>query len=133
MMEATRILLVEDDPDVRPLLEHILLSNDFHVTTADSVAVASALLDSQPYDLVIADVNLPDGSGLRVADRAIAAGVRALVVTGQGLSLAPGSLAPYDYLLKPMRVEELLAGIRRCLLARDGTATPKVVPFPKAD
>jgi DNA-binding response OmpR family regulator len=131
-MEATRILLVEDDPDVRPLLEHILLSNDFHVTTAESVAVANALLGSQPYDLVIADVNLPDGNGLQVVDRAIAAGVPALVVTGHGLSLTPGSLAPYDYLLKPMRVEELLAGIRRCL-ARDGTEASKVVPFPKTD
>ncbi|HZB90149.1 MAG TPA: response regulator [Stellaceae bacterium] len=125
-----RILLVEDDPDVRPLLEHILLRNDFQVTTIESVAGAISLLSSQPYDLVVTDVNLPDGSGLRVADRAAATGVKALVITGQGLSLAPGSLAGYDYLLKPLRVDVLLAAIARCLASAEAA---QVVRFPKAE
>jgi len=124
-----RILLVEDDPDVRPLLEHILLSERFEVTAAESVAVATMLLASQPFDLVICDVNLPDGSGLAVADKAIATGIKALVVTGHGLSLKPESLAPYDYLLKPVRVGELLQTVNRCLGAKgDGS---DVVRFPK--
>jgi len=89
-----RILLGEDDVEVRPLLEHILMDNGFRVTTAENVASATTLLGSQPFDLAICDVNLPDGSGLTVADKAIAAGVKALVVTGHQLSLKPGSLAP---------------------------------------
>ncbi len=68
-----RILLVEDDVEVRPLLEHILMDNGFQVTTAESVASATTLLSSQPFDLAICDVKLPDGSGLTVADKAIAA------------------------------------------------------------
>jgi DNA-binding response OmpR family regulator len=132
-MTGVRVLLVEDDADVRPLLEHILLSNAFEVTTADSVSVASSLLGSQPYDLVIADVNLPDGNGLRVADQAIAAGVRVLVVTGHGLSLKPGSLAPYDYLLKPLRVEELLTAVRRSLAKDKAGGEPNIVTFPKTN
>jgi DNA-binding response OmpR family regulator len=123
-----RILLVEDDDEVRPLIEHILLDNGFQATTAESVATAITLLDSRPFDLVMCDVILPDGSGLTVADRAKAAGVKALVVTGQGLSLKPGSLAPYDYLLKPVRVPELLAGIERCLVDKGGDA--EVIQFP---
>ena len=86
-----RILLIEDDADVRPLLEHILLEQRYEVTTAETVLTATALLNSQPFDLVICDVNLPDGSGLAVADRAKAAGVKVLVMTGQGLSLEPAS------------------------------------------
>ena len=125
-----RILLVEDDADVRPLLEHILFAEGHHVTTAESVKVAVSLLGSQPYDLVITDVNLPDGSGLTVADQAIAAEIATLVVTGHGLRLKPGSLAPYDYLLKPVRPAELLAAINRCLAQRGGDA--QVVPFPKS-
>lgn len=124
----TRILLVEDDPDVQPLLEHILVAEGHHVTAAGSVAVAASLLSAQPFDLVICDVNLPDGSGLKIADQAIAAGVKALVVTGHGLSVKPGSLQPYNYLLKPIRVGELAAAIKRCL---DGTSRSKVVRFPK--
>jgi DNA-binding NtrC family response regulator len=124
-----RVLLVEDDVEVRPLLEHILMDNGFRVATAENVAIATRLLDSQPFDLVICDVNLPDGSGLTVADKAIAAGVKALVVTGHQLSLKPGSLTPYDYLLKPLRVPELLNGIDRCLADRGGES--KVVQLPK--
>ena len=124
-----RTLLVEDDPDVRPLLEHILLVEGHHVTMAESVAVGRSLLGSQPYDLLITDVNLPDGSGLSLADQAIAAGIKTLVLTGHGLKLKPGSLAPYDYLLKPIRVAELLAAINRCLSQRDGGA--RIVRFPK--
>jgi len=120
-----RVLLVEDDPDVQPLLEHILVMEGYDVTVAGSVAVAASLLRAQPFDLVICDVNLPDGSGLEIADQAIAMGVKPLVVTGQGLSLEPGSLEPYDYLLKPVRVRELATAIRRCL------GDSQVVQFPK--
>ena len=112
-----RILLVEDDVEVRLLLEHILLDNGYEVITAESVAAATTLLGSQPFDLALCYVNLVDGSGLTVADRAIAAGVKALVVTGYGMSLEPGSLAPCVYLPKPFRVIELLDGIDRCLAA----------------
>jgi len=128
-----RILLVEDDPDVRPLLEHILLTSDFQVTSTESVATASSLLDNQPFDLVITDVNLPDGSGLQIADKAIAMRTKALVVTGHGLTLRPGSLEPYDYLLKPLRVGELLAGIKRCLAKEETRDEANVVQFPKPE
>src|SRR5437879_2322873 len=112
-----RILLVDDDVEVRPLLEHILLDNGYQVVTAESVATATRLLGSQPFDLVLCYVNSSDGSGLTVADSAIAAGIKALVVTGYGMSLEPGSLAPCVYLPKPFRVIELLDGIDRCLAA----------------
>ena len=110
-----RILLVEDDLDVRPLLEHILLDNGYQVTAAERVASAVALLGTQAFDLAICDVNLPDGSGLVVSDRAVAAGVKALVITGYGLTIQAGILSAYDYLLKPLRGHELLAGIERHL------------------
>ncbi len=122
-----RILLVEDDVDVRPLLEHILLDAEFAVTAVETEANALALLDKQPFDLVVTDVNLPDGSGLKVADRAKELGVRALVFTGHGLSLKPGMLAPYDYLLKPLTAREFIEAVRRRLPRDDA----EVVPFPK--
>jgi two-component system, response regulator RegA len=123
-----RILLVEDDRDVRPLLEHIINTEGYQVTSVESVANALSLIATQPFDLVVTDANLPDGSGLKVADKAKEAGVKALVVTGYGLSLTPGSLAAYDYLLKPIRAAELLEAIRRRLPRDEG----RVVPFSKA-
>jgi DNA-binding NtrC family response regulator len=118
---VARILLVEDDLNVRPLMEHIMVEHGYEVTSAESVTSAVALLGAQPFDLVICDVKLPDGNGLIVADKAIAAGLGALVITGYGLSIQPGSLAPYDYLLKPVRGDELLAGIQRCLADKSGS------------
>ena len=107
----------------------MLLTERYQVTVAESVAVATSLLELQPFDLVICDVNLPDGSGLAVADKAIAAGIKVLVVTGHGLSLTPGSLAPYDYLLKPLRVNELVLAIERRLAEKGGDS--EVIQFPK--
>lgn len=124
-----RILLVDDDPDVRPLLEHILLSDGHKVTTAESVKVGRKLLSRQPFDLLLTDVNLPDGSGLDLADQAKAAGVQVLVLTGHGLKLAPGSLQGYNYLLKPIRVAELNQAVQKALAGGRGDAS--IVPFPK--
>ena len=123
-----RILLVEDDLDVRPLLEYVLGTEAGHeVAAVESVANAATLLATQPFDLVVTDVNLPDGNGLRIADQAKAQGVKALVLTAHGLSFAPGELAAYDYLLKPLRVKEFLAAVRRQLPREDGQA----LSFPK--
>ena len=110
-----RILLVDDDPDVRPLLEHIIFSGGHEVTPAESLKVACKLLGKQPYDLLITDVNLPDGSGLDLADEATAAGLTTLVLTGHGLKLRPGSLNGYHHLLKPIRVAELTKAIHERL------------------
>jgi DNA-binding response OmpR family regulator len=125
-----RIVLVDDDPDVRPLLEHIILSDGHQVTCAESLKVGRALLGKQPYDLLITDVNLPDGSGLDLADEAIAAAIKTLVLTGHGLKLRPGMLNGYRYLLKPVRVAELTKAIHECLAQKDGDAN--IVPFPKS-
>jgi DNA-binding response OmpR family regulator len=79
------------------------------------VAVATSMLNSQAFDLVVADLNLPDGSGLTVVEKAIGGGLKVLFLTGDGLALEPGSLAPYHYLLKPIRAAELIAAIERRL------------------
>jgi two-component system, NtrC family, response regulator PilR len=110
-----RILLVDDDKHLLPLLEHTLLNNGYHVATADSVATGLSILRSQPFDLLITDVNLPDGIGLTIADEALAAGIKVLVMTAHGLSVKPGKLANYDYLLKPVRIDELLDAVERRL------------------
>ena len=51
-------------------------------------------------------------------DEAKTVGVKALVLTGHGPSVKPGERAPYDYLLKPLRVSEIVAAIERTLAAQ---------------
>ena len=58
-----RILLVEDDPNVLMLLEHVLRGAGHDVDLASTVRQARSHLGQRRYDLVVADGKLPDGTG----------------------------------------------------------------------
>jgi CheY-like chemotaxis protein len=112
-----RILLVEDDWDVRLLWEHTLLEAAYDVDTAWSVESGRDFLNHGHYDLIIADGRLRDGIGLAVVDQAREMGIPALIVTGYAFTLdglAAGS-PRYDVLLKPVRPAELLKAVAEAL------------------
>lgn len=110
-----RILLVEDDPDVGPLLEHALLHAGFKVHWVSTASEAHDLLEKRDYALVLTDVMLPDGNGLDIADAAKAKGVRSLVITGYAFKFPNERFAQHDVLLKPVRPNELVDTIERKL------------------
>src|SRR5690242_19522186 len=101
-----RILLVEDEADVRLLLEHVLLAGEYRVDSAATVEAACALLDGHTYDLVLADGRLEDGTGMMVAEKAAESGTKALIITGYAFDLPKEQLARYEFLLKPVRPSE---------------------------
>ena len=109
------ILLVEDDPDVGPLLENILLSAGYKVSKVTTVAAAELLLAQRSHDLLLTDVNLPDGNGIAVADKAKTLGVKVVLITGYALQIPPDQLQRHEYLMKPVRARELLSVIGRAL------------------
>jgi DNA-binding NtrC family response regulator len=113
-MPMRRILLVEDDPDVRLLLEHVLIDAGYRVVTARTMADAVDHLRG-PYDLVIADVKLPDGTGMEVADAATAHGVKAILITGYAFCLSAETTDRYELLLKPVRPDEILRALERAI------------------
>ncbi|WP_294061707.1 response regulator [Sphingomonas sp.] len=106
-----RVLVVEDEPLVAFDTEHFLHSEGFEiVATVDSVAEALRVMDEDDaIDLVLADVNLSDGSGVTVAEAAQERAVRVLFVTAdcpkEARALAVGCLA------KPYPQKDLLAAI----------------------
>jgi CheY-like chemotaxis protein len=110
-----RILLVEDDPDIRVLMEHVLLAERYEVDPAETVAAAQRLLGRSHYDLVLADGVLPDGTGIDVAEEARRRGIPAIIVTAYAFSLPREQLARFELLLKPVRPAELLQAIERAL------------------
>src|SRR5690348_4629654 len=111
----SRILLVEDDPDVGPLLEHALLQAGFKVHWVNTAGEAQALLDERSYDLVLTDVMLPDGNGLDIADAAKVRNLKCLVITGYAFKFPKERLAQHEVLLKPLRPHELVEAIERRL------------------
>jgi two-component system, NtrC family, response regulator PilR len=110
------ILLVEDDPNVMMLLEHVLRGEGHDVDTATTVEQAcSRLRQSGGYNLVVADGKLPDGTGMQVGEAASVAGTKTLIVTGFAFQLPREELSKYVYLLKPVRPAEFLRAIDRML------------------
>jgi DNA-binding response OmpR family regulator len=123
-----RVLVVEDEPLVAFDTEHFLTGEGFTiVATVDSVADALAAIDAggEEIDLVLVDVRLSDGSGVEVAQRASARGIRVLFVTGncpgEARALAAGCLA------KPYPQRDLLAAIAAIEAVIEGQA-PKRLP-----
>ena len=111
-----RILVVEDDEATRRAITQALGALGHGITTADSVASASALVDA-PFDLLISDIGLPDGTGHDVLRRVRAARpIPAIALSGFGLdddlrrSLAAGFA---EHLTKPVDLSTLEAAIRR--------------------
>jgi DNA-binding response OmpR family regulator len=110
------ILLVEDDPEIGPLLQHILLAAGHTVDAAASCAGALALLHSGAvYDLVLADGRLADGSGFSIADEGRARGAKTLILTGYALQFSRDELERHPTIWKPVRRNELLAVVERRL------------------
>ena len=86
----SRILLVEDERDVRLILEHVLIDAGYAVDTAETASGARELLDGGSYDVLLADARLPDGTGMDLCDAAAEMGVKCLVMTGYAFTLPEG-------------------------------------------
>lgn len=115
---SARILVVEDDADTARLMSRLLNSSGYPTMTAGSVAEARQLCDEHRFDLLIADLSLPDGSGadlLRYDEKCFGKGI---IVSGhndehqESLGMAKGYS---DYLLKPIRFDHLLNVVQRVL------------------
>jgi two-component system, OmpR family, response regulator len=110
-----RILLVEDDPDVRQLLGDVLSSEGYALDMAETVLKAVSLLETNSYDLVLTDGVLPDGHGMAIADIAKARGVKALIFSGEAPAGAKQNLQRHDYMIKPVPQRVLLDAVARVL------------------
>ena len=120
----TRILVVEDNEDVRELAETMLASAGYAVVSAPSGEQALNLLDEgDAIDLVFTDVMMPGGmNGLQLADqvRARRPGTPILVTTGYMDELPAARGQRLDILSKPYRQEDLLARVRAILPGSNG-------------
>jgi two-component system response regulator HydG len=123
---AGRVLIIDDDPYFLRVLSRILTGENFLVKTAEGTAQAGQALREDSFDVVISDLRLPDGDGLTILQELRKAGTDTPVVilTAYGevdSYLAAMNAGAMEYLNKPVKTEELLAVIRKCLHSR---ATP---------
>jgi CheY-like chemotaxis protein len=61
-----RILVVDDEPDVRELVELLLAGPDRHIEGADGGRAALERLAAHPYDLIVSDLRMPEVDGIQI-------------------------------------------------------------------
>ena len=123
---APRILLVEDHADTRGVMERLLRWDGYAVTAAAGfgAALKVATAASEPFDLLIADIVLPDGCGWTLFERLRAEhpSLVGIVLSGHGMPehVARSHAAGFCvHVTKPVEFTLLKAEIRRCLSGRD--------------
>lgn len=125
---SLRVLVIEDDREIRSLLQTSLGVEGFTVQTAVSVSEAAAMLRSAMPDLVLLDLGLPDGDGCDLVREIRRKGaVPVLIVSARHQEAEKVKLLDAgadDYLTKPFSVRELLARIRVALRHRGTTLPP---------
>lgn len=122
-----KILIAEDDPNIRLGLVATLESEGYDVTAASDGAQALKLFPQTKFDLVVLDIMMPKASGYDVCRELRAAGARVpvlfLTAKGEEIDKVVGlKLGADDYVTKPFGVHELLARVE-ALLRRGRTTT----------
>lgn len=125
MAIVREILVVEDDLVIGSTLVLDLRKEGYRATHSKSVAEASSALGDHDFDLVILDLNLPDGSGLSVCSliQEEHSGTPVMVLTAQTdeeTALRSLNRGAIDFIRKPFGRRELLLRISRVLKGRGG-------------
>lgn len=123
-----RIVVVEDDEDIRDLIIGQLQRENYDVEPAATLGELRAILQDKVVDLLVLDLNLPDGDGLSLCRDLRAEGwsVAIIMVTARGSAIDRVlglELGADDYLTKPFDTDELLSRIRvamRNRMTKDG-------------
>lgn len=113
----TRVLIVDDEPDFAVLLSRQLgRATGFEVKTADSLQAAKELCETETFDVLVTDLNLPDGDGLEVKRVTSIPCCLALTGSSTGADLLRLKKAGFaEVLVKPVTAGNLAAAITAAL------------------
>ena len=119
-----KILLIEDNLRLAELVKHNLERDNFIVDIANTIADAKAIVSTYKYDLLILDLNLPDGNGEKFLTELRKKKVKIPVIiltanTNFDTKINNLNIGADDFLTKPVKHEELVARIK-AILRRHG-------------
>ena len=132
-MSTARVLIVDDDPQIRRVLRMALVKQGFEVADARSGDEALEKFEAARYDLVILDMNMPGMSGLEACrllrNTSEAAIIMLTVRDSEEDKIKALDAGADDYVTKPFSVPELLARMRAALrrLPQSGESGPPVI------
>ena len=128
-----KILVIEDEPDIRKNLEYNLAREGFSVIGAASISEAESNLSAQTFNLILLDLMLPDGSGLDLCKKIKAdsktESIPVIILTAKDdeVDKVVGfEIGADDYVTKPFSVRELILRVK-AILKRSDTKIKEVV------
>ena len=118
-----RILVVDDEQSIREFLELLLSKEGYSVRTASSAMEATKLLDSEKFDLIFLDIQMPQISGLDalVTFKKMDPTIEIIVITAFGsteIAIDVIKKGAYDFMSKPFKIENLLITTKKALEKR---------------
>jgi two-component system response regulator AtoC len=113
-----RVLVVDDEENIRLVLKTLLKKNGYDVETADSGESALALVDAFGPDVILTDVRMPKMSGLELLATLKAKNALATVIVMSAygsidLALEAIQAGAYDYVAKPFKPDEVVLALRK--------------------
>ena len=126
-----RVLVVDDDPPLRRMLERTLSAEGFAVAVAADGAGALVAVERCAPDVIVLDVRLPGLDGLAVCRRLRGKGLATPILMLTARDAVPDRVAGLeagadDYLVKPFAVAELIARLRALIRRGSVAATPRL-------
>ncbi len=120
---TAQILVVDDDRGVRTALDVNLGKRGWQVVLADGVRAALRLLRERPFDVVLTDVKMPDGSGIDLVEQVKASWPETQVVVMTGFGSVSDAVRAMkagaeDYLIKPIERDALYVVLDRAIAHR---------------
>jgi DNA-binding NtrC family response regulator len=119
-MESAKILVVDDDPDIVAVLAELLKKDGHQVTTCGDGAAAISAGGSEKFDVVLADIRLPDLDGLAVLRALLEANSETAVIVMTAFGTVETAIraikaGAYDYIPKPFKLDEVRIVVQRAL------------------
>ena len=140
-MTSERILVVDDEPEIRRLVQEILEDEQYQVITAKDAASARVAYSGEQPDLVLLDIWMPDTDGISLLKEWSRAGalVPVVMMSGHGTvdtAVEATRLGAFDFVEKPLSMGKLLATVERALRdvagqrAEDRASSPASIAVP---
>ncbi|MFI5340506.1 MAG: sigma-54-dependent transcriptional regulator [Candidatus Methylomirabilales bacterium] len=119
-MDCAKILVVDDDPDIVSVLAELLKKEGHRVTTCAAGAAAISAGRDEKFDVVLADIRLPDMDGLAVLRAFQEASPETAVIVATAFGTVETAIqaikaGAYDYIPKPFKLDEVRIVVHRAL------------------
>ena len=131
MTEKPRVVVVDDEADIRETVGDYLSMHGFEVSAAENALAMRKLIERQPVDVAILDVNMPGEDGLSLARflrETSDVGIVMLTAAGETVDRIVGlEMGADDYLAKPFDLRELMARVKAVQRRRDSAGKIAVI------